>query len=152
MGVPGVVRRMGGSGASCAPQLFKGELAGCLPTALSAVVDVTPGPEQAGALVIQQNNERLGYRVYVQPEIRTPTGRCRVALQIETLQDTTKAHPLRIEEPSAVTRFQDERFHGWIIAPERDEQDSGALRFREDRREREDLPTLRLQFFFCCVT
>jgi hypothetical protein len=51
-----------------------------------------------------------------------------------------------------VTRFQNERFHAWIIASERDEQDSAALRFRDDCRERDLLTTFRLQFCFCCVT
>lgn len=130
------------SGARRAAQLFEGQLAGCLPTALRAVIDVTPRPEKARSLGIQQDDERLRDRVDVEPEVGAPTSGGQVAVEIETLEDAAKAHPFGIEQPGAVTGLQNERFHAWIIAPEGDDQDSTVLRFRDDPRQRNDLSTL----------
>jgi hypothetical protein len=99
------------SGAGRTSQFIEGQLPGGLPAALRTVLHVPPRPQQTRALGVEQHHKRLRHRIDVEPEIGPPTGRCRVAIQIEALQDASKSHSIGIEEPRAVTRLQNERFH-----------------------------------------
>ena len=88
-----------------------------------------PHPDLLAAL----RDERLRDRIHLQPVVRPPRGGGGVGVQGESLQDAPEAHPFGIEEPSAVARLQDERFHAWIIAQKRDDQPSTVLRLCDDR-------------------
>jgi hypothetical protein len=135
-----VARSGARSGARRAPEVVERELAGRLAAALGTMVDVPPGPQQARPLGIEQYDEGLRHRVDVETEVGAPPRGCGVAVQIEALQDAPKAHPVGIEQPSAVARLQDERFHDWIIAQKRDDQPSAVLRLHDDRSRVTGLP------------
>jgi hypothetical protein len=62
---------------------------------------------------------------------------------VQALQDPAETHPFGVEEPGAVAGLQNKGFHTRIIALKTDENDTGVLRFRDDRDPRDTTATRR---------
>jgi hypothetical protein len=88
------------------------ELRCCLTTALGAVLDVTPAPEQASTLRIEQHDERLRKGVDLHAVAGLPLGGGRAGVMICAFYDPAKSRVLHVDDPRAVARLDDDLFHG----------------------------------------
>ena len=85
-------------------------------TALGAICRVPPRTQQSGAVGIEKHYEVLTLPVNLESEVGPPLCGHLTRPVPEALQDPFKAHPLRVEEPGAVTRLEDDRVHETIVA------------------------------------
>jgi hypothetical protein len=93
-------------------KVAKRELRRCLAPALGAVLDMAPTPEQAGALGVEQHDERLRKRVDLHSVAGLPLGGCRTGVMICALYDPAKSRVLHVDDPRTVARLDDDLFHG----------------------------------------
>jgi len=121
------------SGSDSALQLVERELGGGLASALAAPFHVAPGTEEAGTLGIETYDERLRFGVDVDAEVGPPPSRRVVVLCFQPLQDAPETHPLDVEEPRAVARFQDEGIHWAILPLTYDDHAATMLRLCDER-------------------
>src|SRR5204863_9095950 len=70
---------------------------------------VAPRAQQPRAVLVQRDRERAGLVVDVEREVRLPVAVERRRVRVTALRDAPEAHPLGVEEPDAVGRF--DSFH-----------------------------------------
>ena len=79
--------------------------------ALCAVARMAPRAKQPGTVGVEKDHEVLTLLVDLESEIRSPLSGHPSRPGLEPLQGPSESHPLRVEEPGAVTRLEDDRVH-----------------------------------------
>jgi hypothetical protein len=106
------LRRVVGQSRS---QVAQRHLGRDLLTALRAICCVTPRPQKSRAVLCQENRKVFALRVDFEPEIGSPIGRNVPRTRLEPLQDSPEPHFFGVEQPGAVARLEDKRFHVPIL-------------------------------------
>src|SRR5580658_3696940 len=86
-------------------------------TTLIAVSRVPPGPDLTGVCRVQVDGEGFSAGIEMEFGVGAPLGGHRAIGDFYTLQDPTELLVLCIEDPGAVTRFQNDGVHWTTIAP-----------------------------------
>jgi hypothetical protein len=93
------------------PEISQRQLRSGFTTTLSAMLDVTPTAQQAGALRVEQHHERLRQRIDLDAVARLPFRRCRCGMVTGSLHKTTESRVLHVDDPRTVARLDDDLFH-----------------------------------------
>src|SRR5579864_9119954 len=94
------------------------QLSGCPPTALRTVIGVAPRSQQTAPLRVEHDHEGLRVGIDVETEVRPPFCGRRMAADIGAPEEAPEPHALGVEEPGAIARLDDDRFHPTIMPGE----------------------------------
>jgi hypothetical protein len=97
------------------PEVAQRYLGRDLQTALCAISCVTPRPQKTRAVLCEENRKVFALRVDFEAEIWPPIGRHVPRTRLEPLQDSPEPHSFGVEQPGAVARLEDKRFHVPIL-------------------------------------
>ena len=121
-----------GRSPKCRLEIFERQLSRYVTSALRAVMRVTPRSEQLRVLWIEQHCEAFGALVEFDAVEGAPLSRNGVAVDFYTLDDSTKAHGLGIEQPGCVARLKDHWFHSSMLALKHKPDVRSTFAFRDD--------------------
>ena len=100
-----------------ATDVVERKFGGFVTATLIAVSRVPPRPNLTCVGRVQIDGEGFSPRVKMEIRIRAPLGGDRPIGDFETLQDPTELLMLPVEDPGAVTRFQDDGVHDVTMVP-----------------------------------
>jgi hypothetical protein len=98
------------------------EFGGLVTATLIAVSRVPPRPNLTCASRVQIDREGFSPRIKMEIRIAAPLGGHGPIGDFETLQDPTELLMLSVEDPGAVTRFQDDGVHDITMVPSAESQ------------------------------
>ena len=105
-----------------AADVVERKFGGFVTATLIAVSRVPPGPNLTCVSRVQIDGEGFSPRIQMELRIPAPFGGYWPIGDLQTLQDTTELPMLLVEDPGAVTRFQDDGVHDITMVPSAESQ------------------------------